>query len=224
MLMRKNNHKSILVDQSGSLLVPLIVSASLCFLALVFGIWAFASRQSYKNDSDSRVSAAVKEAEKEVSITKDSEYAEAAKEPLQSYVGNAALGTVTIKYPKTWNMYVQESVQGSSLTELLFHPGYIPASGKLYATHLQVVTTSYEDSVSAYQKAVGSGEVTIAAYALPSVPDRVGTMVTGQISKDYTGVLVLIPIRDKTLAVWTEGQEYRSDFESIILKNLTFIP
>jgi hypothetical protein len=36
--------------------------------------------------------------------------------------------------------------------------------------------------------------------------------------------MVVIKVRDKTLKIYTESTDYMSDFNDIVLKNLTFSP
>jgi hypothetical protein len=56
------------------------------------------------------------------------------------------------------------------------------------------------------------------------VPKIVGDYVKGQIQSDKQGEMVLLPLRDQTLAIWTESTAFENDFNNIILKNFTFSP
>jgi hypothetical protein len=52
-------------------------------------------------------------------------------------------------------------------------------------------------------------------------------MLTGAVmpgSPTNNGILVLLPMRDKTLKIWTESTAYFTDFNTYILPNLTFSP
>ena len=211
-------------NQNGSLVVPFVISLGLALCFIVLFVWAFAGRQSYKNNVNEKVAAAVEQTKDEVSEQKDKEFAEEQKNPLATYTGGASLGTVGVKYPKTWNVYVDTETNGQVQLDLKFHPSYIPASGKLYATRIQVLSRTYTDQLATYSQAITKGSVTATPYVFPSVSSQTGTLLSGQIDKNYTGKMVLMPIRDKTLVVWTEGQEYLSDFEKTVLENITFIP
>jgi len=62
---------------------------------------------------------------------------------------------------------------------------------------------------------------------LPKVPSVAGTRLSGQIfssSKAAPGTIVLVPMRDKTLEIWTESNDYLPDFNTYILPNLSFSP
>jgi hypothetical protein len=39
-----------------------------------------------------------------------------------------------------------------------------------------------------------------------------------------TGTMVLLPMRDKTLEIWTESNDYLNDFNTYVLPNMTFAP
>lgn len=211
-------------NQSGTLLVPFAVSLGLTLCFIVLFVWAFASRQSFKNNVEDKVAIAIEQTKEEVIEQKDKEFAEEQKNPLTTYTGAASLGTVKVSYPKSWNVYVDTEASGQVQLDLKFHPGYIPASGKLYATRVQVLARPYTDQLSTYSQAISKGSITAIPYVFPSLKNQTGTLLSGQIDKNYTGKMVLMPIRDKTLVVWTEGQEYLSDFEKIVLENISFIP
>jgi hypothetical protein len=61
-------------------------------------------------------------------------------------------------------------------------------------------------------------------YSLPKLPQVGGMYLTGQISQRQQGTMVLLPLRDKTLEVWTESSAYMNDFTNNVLPNLTFSP
>ena len=77
--------KKIKRDEAGSmniLLIPLILVTILALGASGFGIWAFSSRQEYKNETDKIVATQVGIAKKEVATLKDNEFSEKEKQPL----------------------------------------------------------------------------------------------------------------------------------------------
>jgi len=46
--------------------------------------------------------------------------------------------------------------------------------------------------------------------------------VNGQIEPNKTVSMVILPLRDKTIEISTQGDQFRSDFTNNILPNLTF--
>jgi len=133
-----------------------------------------------------------------------------------------------VTYPKNWNLYVGASGSGTEGIDWYFNPGFIPSvklSSARYALRVQVVNSSYSSVVAKYSKATGT---TVSAYKLPSkdaaVSSVVGTKIDGQIAKGMQGSLVILPLRDKTIELWTELPTYLEQFNTIILPNVTFVP
>src|SRR5688572_6992770 len=86
----------------SSTFVALIAVSAVLVVALVFGGWAFASRQDYKNNSDKKAEAAANQRQQETEETEAKKYAEEAKNPLKSHKAPDQYGGVTIVFPKTW--------------------------------------------------------------------------------------------------------------------------
>ena len=51
-----------------------------------------------------------------------------------------------------------------------------------------------------------------------------GTRLDGKLDKDISGAIVILPIRDKVLKVWTESPAFLADFNQIVSGKLTFKP
>lgn len=213
------------LDEKGLLLIPLVVVAVLLLTSLGFGFWAFAGRQDYKNNVDKKIAAAVEAAEVKLAAEKDAEFAEKEKSPYQTYQGSATYGSVVITYPKSWSAYIDESPGGSTVVSGFFHPNFVPAadSDATFALRFEVVNTAYDAVMKSFDNNVKSGKVRSSAYRAPKVDSVLGSMLEGDISNKKQGVMVLLPLRDKTIKLWTEGQEFRSDF-SAVLEAFSFIP
>lgn len=206
------------------LIIPLILVSLLLVAAGGFGIWAYMSRQDYKDNSDQKAAAAVEVAEQKTSTAKDNEFAEKEKLPLKDYAGPAAYGSVVVKYPKTWSAYVSEKSSGNAPIDGYFHPGFVPAvDGKIsYALRMQVVNTNYVQALKQYDSRVKNGSLKAAAYVPAKQQTVTGTRFDGQVETDKTGVLIVLPLRDKTLKIWTESTDFINDFNNNILPNFTF--
>lgn len=209
------------------LLIPLIISVVLFLGAAVFGIWAFTGMQDYKNNSDKKVASAVEIAQQQTSTAKDKEFVEKEKSPLKEYKGPAAFGTLSLQYPKTWSAFVTES-ENSSGTPIdgYLHPGFVPGlqSGTDYALRVKVVSRQYADELKQFEGKVKSGKVKVTPYTAPKVSGILGSRVEGEINTGQQDTLVLFPLRDKTIEISTESAQFKGDFDSIILANLTFVP
>ena len=217
-------------NQNGAiniLLVPFILAILVLLGALGFAGWAFSGRQDYKNNADQKISAAVVLAKQQESTAKDKQFAEAEKNPLKIYSGPQTSGSLVIKYPKTWSSYVDDTSVGGIPVDGYFFPGTVPsitATSSTFALRVQVLAQSYSDVLTTLASQQQAGLITVDAYKLPNVPSVVGVIVNGQIEANKTASMVILPLRDKTIEISTQGDQYRTDFANIILPNLTFSP
>jgi hypothetical protein len=219
-----------LVGQEGvvNALVPLLGVAVLCLIgALVFGFWAYGSRQDYKNNVDEKISTAVASAKQSEDTVKEKEFAEREKNPLRTYTGPSAYGSIVIQYPKTWSAYVADDGQSSPYVNGYFQPSVVPdvqSENSTYALRVQVIDSSYSSELKNFTDQVAEGKATVQPYSAPKVPSVIGSRVSGAIADDRSGVEVLLPLRDKTLEIWTESTQFQSDFDKIIMANFSFQP
>lgn len=192
----------------------------------VFGFWAFAERQEYKNKSDQKAAKAVELAKEQFAQEKEKEFAEREKNPHKEYKGPATYGSVDIVYPKSWSAFVTETPRGSTPIDGYFHPDVVPGidSGTSFALRLEVTGRAYDEELRQYESQAKSGKVKVSPYKVPKVADTLGARVEGEIGNGAKGIVVLFPVRDKTLKISTEAEQFRGDFDNIIMANLTFVP
>lgn len=216
------------IDQRGianALLLPLILVGVLLLGSIGFGYWAFSSRQDYKDHSDKKVAAAEAVVKDKTQKADAKQYAEEAKNPLKKYVGPSAYGNVTLKYPKTWSAYVVAG--GSAPVNGYFQPDVVPdisADTSVFALRLQILQQSYDVVVQQYSSQVQQKTATSTPYSLPKVPSVIGVKIDGALSPTQQGSMVILPLRNVTVAISTQSMQYLSDFNNIILPNATFTP
>jgi len=222
--MKKLNQQGV-VD---SWLIAFILTAVLLVGALGFGMSMFSSRQDYKNNTDTKISAAVEDAEKKLSEKKEVEFAEKEKNPLRTYTGPTAYGSLTINYPKTWAAYIDESGKSSSSSPVdgYLNPAFVPGlqTNSNVALRFQVINSTYATNARSLEALVKSGKIRTTPFVAAKVPSAIGVRGEGEIMTGKTGALVLLPLRDKTLKIWTEASQFVPDFNDIILPTLTFVP
>jgi len=221
------SHK--VLRQSGYSALVLSLSLSIFFLvvAIVFGAWAFMQMLDYKDHSDAKVAAAVTQAKTEEDSVKDAAFAEVEKQPLRTYQGSATYGSVNVSYPKTWSAYVVDTRNTTPFIDGYFYPGSVPdvtQQASVFALRVQVVDDDYSNVVKQLTSLVQQGKATVTPYKAPKVPSVIGVRVDGQITFAKTGSMVILPLRNMTLKVWTEGPQFENDFNTNILPNLTFKP
>ncbi|MCA9348998.1 hypothetical protein KC878_02510 [Candidatus Saccharibacteria bacterium] len=215
-------------SQGSVQVILLILSTSLLVFSLIFGFWAFASRQDYKNNVDKKIDAAVESAKADQKLEDQAKYDEEAKSPYTSYTSSESLGSVELTYPKTWDAYIVEDADSSNKpVDAYFNPGFVPgvSTGSSYALRFEIIDSTIDKELSPFNSKATTGSVTVKAYRPAAVKNaRAGYRIDGEIFTNRQGSLVLIPVRDKTLEIWTEQEKYVKDFESIILANLSYVP
>lgn len=208
------------------LYVGIAVAVLVILALLIFGLWAFMSRQDYKTNSDAKAASAVASANAQQKKDLEAQFAEQEKSPLKSYTSPSSSGSVKIVYPKTWSAYISESATGTPV-DGYFNLNFVPSiNGKNnYYLRLQVLDTAYKSAVEAYNSPAKQGIVKISAFAPEQVKNATpGVRVDGQLDAQKKGSMVILPLRDKTLKIWTENEASAADFNNIVLKNLTYSP
>jgi hypothetical protein len=197
--------------------------------ALGFAGWAFTSRQDYKDNSDVKSAEAVKAAVSQESTAKDKEFAEQNKNPLKSWSGPDAYGSLRLQYPKTWSGYVTTNtgINGSgTAVDAYFAPDVVPSVSdqtSIFALRVQVLGATYAQILQGLNGQQQTG-LQISAYSLPKMPKVVGVRAVGQLNQQKKVDMVVLPLRSQTIEIWTEGDLYGADFNNYILKNFSFSP
>jgi len=209
------------------LLIPLILVVLLFIGAVSFGYWAFSGRQDYKNNVDQKIAVANAQAVKAEDAKNTAQFNESYKQPLKVYSGPSAFGSLQLSYPKTWSGYVNETANGTTDVDGYFAPGVVPdiqSPNSSFALRIQVVDQSYSSVLQQFSNAVISKQVTVTPYHLPKLANIVGSRLDGGIVQNKQGSMVVLPLRDKTMKIWTEATQFEADFNNNILPNFTFSP
>lgn len=216
-------------DGSGnSLLGPLLIAVVLLVASLAFGIWAFSGRQTYKTKTDQIVQTAVSSAQQKQQTSDSKQYAIDSEKPLITYNGPEAYGSLVVNYPKTWSSYVDTANTASTPVDGYLFPSTLPSvsdnGSTNFALRVQVSSTPYNQILTQYAGLEQNGSTTAHAYSLPKLPNVVGVELTGQMINRKSGTLVILPLRNQSLLIWTEGNQYLNDFNNNILPNFSFSP
>lgn len=217
-------------DGSINFLFLFIVSLSLFFLALIFGIWSYAMAQKYKNNVDQIVSQKVSVAKSQQQTADNKAFAIEQQNPYTTYYGPQDYGSLNISYPKNWSSYVNTGPNSNYPIDGYFFPGTLPSVNESdpvdFALRIRVINTPYSQELQQYSSFQKGGNVTISAYSLPKLPSIVGVKVVGKLidNNQKTGTVIILPLRNGTLEFWTEGSQYQSTFINNILPSISFSP
>ena len=209
------------------LMLPLVILLVLFLGATAFGFWAYAGREDYKSNTEQKIAVAVSKAQEQTQADDAAKYAEEAKQPYDTYIGPAAFGNVTVKYPRTWSAYVVENANGGSAVNAYFQPNIVPSVQDVnssYALRVELVQQRYDQVIATFNSAVQSKKVTVTPYKLANVPSVVGARIEGQIKSNKQGTMIVLPLRNLTLEIWTESNSFKADLDNVILPNFRFDP
>jgi hypothetical protein len=211
------------------LIVTLIALILLLILAIIFGYLTYSKMIDYKNNSDKLSAVAVAKATQDQKKQIEADYAEQEKSPLKNYTSPSQYGSVSINYPKTWSAYIIEQSTGNQTpVNGYFNPGFVPntaGEGTAFILRIQILDQPYKNVVDQYNTQVTQGKLKASTFKAENVKNSLlGIRLVGQLSQTVKGEIVVIPMRDKVLKIWTETETGRADFNNFILKSLTFSP
>lgn len=216
-----NKHKLKKLNQTGEfnfLILALILAIIGMIAALVMAFMYYGKFTDQRDKNQPVIDAAVEEAKEEQKTQLQAEFDEEYKKPNKSYSAPGQYGSVKVFYPKTWGSYVKETNTG---LDFYAHPNFVPADGVNYALRMSVVSRQFANEMKTYDAKIKNGDLKASALTVSGVS---GTRLDGTFERDQSGSMVIFPLRDKTLRVWTETNNFKGDFDNIALKNLTFVP
>jgi hypothetical protein len=213
----KRSHEAGLVHP---LVVTAVVLAVLSVGLGVFSVWAFLSYQDQKNNVDPKIAAAVATAKQDQMVADQKNFDEQEKLPNRQITGPVDLGLVKLSYPKIWSVYVDHS-GGSNSYEAYFYPLVVPplSSGTPYALRVSIINNQYESVLASFNERIKNGNLKASPVNAEGVD---GTRLDGAFTGTVNGAMVLYKIRDKTLEVYTQSQNFMGDFNNTVLKTLEF--
>lgn len=216
-------------EGAATTFVSLIICLILLIASLGFGVWAFIGRQDFKNNSDKKAAVAVEKSKTATEATLKKQFDEAEKSPLKTYKSSPTYGSITFSYPKTWNLYVDDSNTSMPL-QAYFNPDFVPVirDTSSYALKVELNSTAYEQIVNQYASQIKSGKISAVAYLPELLKGQAnvltGLRLSGEIKQGKQSVMVVMKVRDKTLKVSTDGIDYLNDFNNTVLNTLAFSP
>ncbi|HCM51787.1 TPA: hypothetical protein DIS56_01485, partial [Candidatus Saccharibacteria bacterium] len=196
--------------------------------SLIFGGWAYSGRQDYKNNVDKKIAQAVETAKAAQKQESEKQFAEESKLPYKSYKGSQTYGSVSFNYPKTWSALVEEST--SQPINAYFYPDILPSleSKVALALRVELLTSDYASVASQFDSQIDDGSLKAIAYIPPQMTKvanaQPGLKLDGQITSDFQGSMVIVKVRDKTLQISTQSNDFLKDFNDTVLSSLTFVP
>ncbi|MEX0748482.1 MAG: hypothetical protein WD467_00790 [Candidatus Saccharimonadales bacterium] len=207
----------MLLNQKGN--TTNVVIWTLAFMSvtlLVLSTWALYKYYLERTTVDDQVKAAVETARADQQELAEAEFEIERRSPYRTYTAPDIYGGISIDFPKNWSVYVEDSTAAREQIDLYIHPQIVRLQRNVdapYAFRLQLRDELYSEVVEDYQSSIEQGELSSRAV---TVADIDGVRLSGQISGEQTGTAVVLPYRDKTILLWTEGGNYVAEFNDML--------
>jgi hypothetical protein len=206
---------------SRHLNLTLIAAIGFGLGTLLFGLIAlvsFSSASSARHNLNQAKDEAKKSGAAEQKKADDDKYLSTAESPYRSYIAPDIFGAFKIFFPKNWSLYVVEGQSSNAQLSLILHPDMIKvvqSGDNAYALQVQLSQTLFKSQQKTYQDMVKAGklkgkDITVSGIA--------GNRFEGKVDSKHDGVVVIIPLRDKTLSFTMTDKTYQSEFDQVLAK------
>lgn len=208
---------------STGALISIILLAIFTVVFAGLSVWALISYMDQKNNVDEKIDRAVATAEKEQADKLEADFVEREKEPNISFSGPSDYGTLSFKYPKTWNVYVENDGSSNAGYLAYFNPGQVPSTNSAdsrYALRATIVNDEYDTILKGFESRVKKGD--LKTSTVKAANGETGTRLDGAFSNDLRGSAVIFKIRGQTAVVRTDANTFMPDFDALI-QTISFV-
>lgn len=139
--------------------------------------------------------------------------------PYKSYIAPEQFGGFTIKYPKNWSAYSEENLNATSQVNLVADPDLVKNVANQdnpHALHVMLIRATYADSVKQHAEDIKQNKYKMSDTTVSGIK---GTMYTGKFDGKHDGFLVLLPVRDKTIAISTDDKKYSNEYNTVLAQS-----
>lgn len=202
-------------------LIKTIVIIAVSLIAVTFiglFIMMLMQRNEAQNDVDGQISVAVAEALDDQAAKLEAEYLENMKYPYKTFFGPVDYGELNFEYPKTWNLYIAKDASNGGDYEAYFNPDQVePISNEtVMAVRLSILDDAFEKVAAEYERYLEDEEAPLKVEAV-TVNDGPANLYTGVVPEtDFSGMVLLVKIRDKTAVLRTDSMLFESDFRKLM--------
>lgn len=201
-------------NANGYLISVITLSILLVGMAS-FAIWSFVNYNDQKTNVDSKIDLAVAEAKRVQAEEDEKKFAEREKQPNRVFVGPEDYGRLTFSYPKTWSTFVEKDAsRGNSFTAYL-HRDVIPpiSRDQQYMLRVMIESKDYDEVIGKYESRVEKGEL---KSSTASFNGHTAARFDGSFNDDIRGAAIIFKLRDKTVTLQTDADQFKPDFDAIV--------
>lgn len=200
----------------------LILTIFLAIGMLVFGILAviaYRDNEFVRGNLNQIVEAEKQKTKSEQKALDAEENRKANDNPYRTFTAQPVDGGFQLQIPKTWSVYNSRATTGKVQVNLIANPDVITnntGSGaqNTQAFRLQLLRTTQQEVVKTYGEAIKKKQLSSKGVTVSGIS---GTQLEGTIdAQRHTGVVIIVPVRDKTMVFITEDRKYLDEFNKIV--------
>src|SRR5262249_50257202 len=111
-----------------------------------------------------------------------------------------------------------------------FFPDVVPGiqSSTAFSLRVELVSQPYDQVLTQFNSKVKTGDVSAQAYLPPHLNgvtnSQPGLLFKGAINSKFSGEMLVLKVRDKTLELSTLSKDFTADFDNTVLPSLSFAP
>lgn len=203
-------------------LIVAIGAIVLFLISTALAAWAYMSYIEQRSDVAGKIKLAEAEAAKIQQEKDQKEFDEREKNPRMEFVGPAEYGRLSFWYPKTWSVYIERDGSNRSDYKAYLHKDIIaPLSDResRYMMRVEILNRDFDAVLKEYESKIKKGEL---KTSTPEYNGIASTRIDGVFDKTLHGSVVLMRVRDKTIRLSTDSENFRPDFDAV-LETVDFI-
>ncbi len=145
----------------------------------------------------------------------EANFAKREKANYRQFTSPSDYGELSFEYSKTWSLYIAQDASRGGDYEAYFHPVEVRAisNANAYALRVRILNQPFDTVASSYDSLIKDGKVTL---SVQEINGETANIYTGTISNDFYAKVALIKIRDKTVVLRTDSQDFFEDFDRIL--------
>lgn len=200
----------------------LILTIFLAVGMLIFGglaVYAFRDNEYVRTNLDTIVKKEVTQAREDQKQLSAEENRKANDLPFKTFTAEAVDGGFQLPIPKTWSIYYGRNTGGKTQVDFAANPEAVTINlnrdgRSTQAFRLQLLRESQSSVVKGYDSAIKQKKVTSKGVKVSGID---ATQLEGSIDDQrHEGVVIIVPVRDKTMLLSTEDKRYLNEFNAIV--------
>ncbi len=182
-------------------------------------VYAYTEREDAVNNLNVKVKAAVTRAVEDQKKKDAEENRKANDLPYRVYTADQLDGGFQLQIPKSWSLVANKNVDPTTQLEILSNPNAVVDNQAQNAINTQgfkmlLLKKSQTEVIKNYDALVKQKKVTSKGTTVSGIA---ATRFEGQIDNQrHTGIVIVFPVRDKTVVLITENMNYKDEFEKIV--------